>query len=57
MTRYYDLRKLLLVHVEREVFDSALMSGRRALDILGFQPHRACTLALRIRKHNGQQVG
>lgn len=55
VTHYYELCKLGLVHVERETFDSALMSGRSALELLGFQPHQARTLALRFRKHNVEQ--
>jgi glutathione-regulated potassium-efflux system ancillary protein KefC len=49
---YYELRKLGIEHVERETFDSALMSGRSVLELGGMQPHQARTLALRYRVHN-----
>ena len=56
VTHYYELRKLGVTLVERETFDSALMTGRSALALLGFQPHQARTLALRFRKHNIDQL-
>ena len=42
--------------IERETFDSALMSGRSALEALGFAPHQARNLALRFRRHNLEQL-
>ncbi len=48
---YYELRKLGVERVERETLDSALMSGRSVLELLGLQPHQARTLALRFRRH------
>ena len=42
--------------IERETLDSALMSGRSALEALGWEPHHARTLALRFRRHNVAQV-
>ena len=38
--------------IERETFDSALMSGRSVLEALGWEPHEARTLAMRFRRHN-----
>jgi len=38
--------------IERETFDSALMSARSVLEAMGWQPHAARTQALRFRKHN-----
>jgi glutathione-regulated potassium-efflux system ancillary protein KefC len=49
---YYDLRKLGVELIERETFESALLSGRSVLGLLGFQPHQARTMALRFRKHS-----
>lgn len=51
---YYELRKLGIEHVERETFESALLSGRSVLEQLGFEPHQARTLARRFRKHSGE---
>jgi len=48
---YHELRKLGIELIERETLDSALMSGRSVLELLGFQPHQARTLALRFRRH------
>jgi glutathione-regulated potassium-efflux system ancillary protein KefC len=53
---YYQLRDLGVTLIERETFDSALMSARSALEILGWQPHQARTLALRFRRHNIAQL-
>jgi glutathione-regulated potassium-efflux system ancillary protein KefC len=49
---YYALRNLGVQSIERETFDSALMSGRTVLESLGWQPHQARNLALRFRRHN-----
>jgi glutathione-regulated potassium-efflux system ancillary protein KefC len=53
---YFRLRELGITQVERETLDSALMSGRSALELLGWQPHHARTLALRFRRHNVDQL-
>ena len=42
--------------IERETLDSALMSARSVLELLGWQPHRARNLALRFRRHNVDQL-
>lgn len=52
VSHYYQLRNLGIEAVERETFDSALMSGRSALEVLGLERHQARTLALRFRRHN-----
>jgi glutathione-regulated potassium-efflux system ancillary protein KefC len=52
VTHYYELRKLGVELIERETLDSALMSGRSVLELLGFEPHQARTLALRFRQHS-----
>jgi glutathione-regulated potassium-efflux system ancillary protein KefC len=52
VTHYYGLRERGVAMIERETFDSALMSGRTVLELLGLQPHQARNLALRFRKHS-----
>jgi glutathione-regulated potassium-efflux system ancillary protein KefC len=42
--------------VERETLDAALMSGRSVLEQLGWQPHRARTVAMNFRKHSIDQL-
>ena len=51
VTHYYGLRKLGIEHIEREVLDASLMSGRRVLELMGWQPHTARNQALRFRQH------
>lgn len=53
---HYELHELGVTLIERETFDSALMSARSVLETMGFEPHRARTLALRFRKHNIEQM-
>ena len=53
---YFRLRELGVTSVERETLDAALMSGRTALELLGWQPHDARNLALRFRRHNVAQL-
>ncbi|HUG24947.1 glutathione-regulated potassium-efflux system protein KefC [Piscinibacter sp.] len=52
----YALRELGVQMIERETLDSALMSGRSVLETLGWEPHRARTLAMRFRRHTVQQL-
>lgn len=52
VTHYYGLRERGVTMIERETLDSALMSGRSVLELLGWQPHQARNLALRFRKHS-----
>mgnify|MGYP000081234791 FL=1 len=56
VSHYYQLRNLGVEAVERETLDSALMSGRSALELLGLERHQARTLALRFRQHNVAQL-
>jgi glutathione-regulated potassium-efflux system ancillary protein KefC len=49
---YARLRALGIVHVERETLDSALMSGRSVLELMGFERHTARTQAMRFRRHS-----
>jgi glutathione-regulated potassium-efflux system ancillary protein KefC len=53
---YYDLYELGVTLIERETLDSALMTARSALEMLGWQPHQARNLALRFRRHNVAQL-
>jgi glutathione-regulated potassium-efflux system ancillary protein KefC len=53
---YYRLHELGIRLIERETLDSALMSGRSTLEALGWQPHRARTLAMRFRQLNVAQL-
>ncbi len=53
---WYQLNERGVTQIERETFDSALMSGRSTLEALGFQRHQARNLALRFRRHNLEQL-
>ena len=53
---FYELYEQGVRLIERETFDSALMSARSALEQLGWQPHQARNLALRFRRHNVEQL-
>jgi glutathione-regulated potassium-efflux system ancillary protein KefC len=53
---YYELHELGVRLIERETLDSALMSARSTLELLGWQPHQARKLALRFRRHNIDQL-
>jgi glutathione-regulated potassium-efflux system ancillary protein KefC len=52
VSHYARLREVGVELIERETFDSALMSGRSVLEAMGWEPHAARTQALRFRKHN-----
>ncbi|MCE4554797.1 glutathione-regulated potassium-efflux system protein KefC [Pelomonas cellulosilytica] len=49
---YYQLHSLGVQHIERETFDSALMSARSVLELSGMEPHAARRQAMRFRRHN-----
>ena len=53
---YYRLRDLGVQFVERETFDSALMSARSVLELTGMEPHAARRQAMRFRRHNLEQI-
>jgi glutathione-regulated potassium-efflux system ancillary protein KefC len=53
---YYELYELGVRLIERETLDSALMTAREALELLGWQPHQARNLALRFRRLNIAQL-
>jgi len=52
VTHYNRLRELGLTLIERETLDSALMSARSVLELMGWHPHAARTQALRFRRHS-----
>ena len=52
VTHYYRLRELGVTLVERETLDSALMSARSVLELMGWQRHSARNQALRFRQHS-----
>ena len=49
---YYQLHEAGVRHIERETFDSALMSARSVLELTGMEPHAARRQAMRFRHHN-----
>ncbi len=52
----FALRELGISLIERETLDSALMSGRSVLELLGWEAHQARNLALRFRRHTVAQL-
>jgi glutathione-regulated potassium-efflux system ancillary protein KefC len=53
---YYRLRELGVTLIERETLDSALMSGRSVLELMGWQRHAARQQAMRFRAHTVEQL-
>ncbi len=51
VTHYYQLHKLGVTLIERETLDSALMSARSVLELMGWEPHAARNQAWRFRRH------
>ncbi len=51
-TQWNRLRDRGVRHIERELFESSLRSGRTVLELLGHPPHAARRLAMRFRQHN-----
>jgi glutathione-regulated potassium-efflux system ancillary protein KefC len=51
-SHWYELYKRGVEHIERETLDSALMSGRTVLELMGFERHAARNSALRFRQHS-----
>jgi glutathione-regulated potassium-efflux system ancillary protein KefC len=51
VSHYAQLRRLGVEWIERETLDASLMSGRRVLELMGWQPHGARNQALRFRQH------
>ncbi len=52
VTHWYGLHERGVQHIERETLDSALMSGRSVLELMGWEPHAARNQALRFRQHS-----
>jgi len=52
----YALRDRGVTLIERETLDSALMSGRSVLELLGWHPHHARQMAARFRRHSVAQL-
>jgi glutathione-regulated potassium-efflux system ancillary protein KefC len=52
VTHWFELRKRGIEGIEREVFDSALMAGRRTLEVLGVGPYEAQERAAKFRRQN-----
>jgi glutathione-regulated potassium-efflux system ancillary protein KefC len=53
---WYALRDRGVTLIERETLDSALMSGRSVLELMGWHPHHARQMAMRFRRHSVQQL-
>ena len=51
-THWYGLHARGVQHIERETLNSALMSGRTVLELMGWERHAARNQALRFRQHN-----
>jgi len=52
VVHWNELRDRGVVHIERELFEASVRSGRAALELLGQTPHEARRLAMRFRRHN-----
>jgi glutathione-regulated potassium-efflux system ancillary protein KefC len=53
---WYALRDRGVTLIERETLDSALMTGRSVLELMGWHPHHARQMAMRFRRHSVQQL-
>jgi glutathione-regulated potassium-efflux system ancillary protein KefC len=56
MTHYFALRERGVTLIERETFESALVSGRQTLEVLGVPPYEARERADGFRRHNISQL-
>ena len=52
VTHWLELRARGVAVIERETFESALVAGRRALELLGVHPHEARERGDHFRRHN-----
>jgi glutathione-regulated potassium-efflux system ancillary protein KefC len=52
VTHYYELYKLGITLIERETLDSALMSARSVLELMGWERDAARAKAVHFRKHS-----
>lgn len=53
---YFELSEQGVTCIERETLDSALMTGRSALEAMGWERHAARNLAMRFRRHTIEQL-
>ena len=56
VTHFLRLRQLGVTLIERETLDASLLSGRKVLELMGWQPHAARNQALRFRQHSIEQI-
>ncbi len=56
VTHWYGLHERGVQYIERETLDSALMSGRSVLELMGMEPHTARNAALRFRQHSVEML-
>lgn len=56
VTHWNRLRERGVTHVERELFESSVRSGRSVLEMLGHPPFEARSIAQRFRQHNIELV-
>jgi glutathione-regulated potassium-efflux system ancillary protein KefC len=52
VSHYYRLKEAGVQLIERETLDSALMSARSVLELMGWEPHAARHSAWRFRRHS-----
>jgi glutathione-regulated potassium-efflux system ancillary protein KefC len=52
ITHWIELRRRGVQVIERELFDSALVAGKRTLELLGVGAHEAHERAMSFRRHN-----
>ncbi|MPM99495.1 Glutathione-regulated potassium-efflux system protein KefC [bioreactor metagenome] len=52
VTHWNQLRDLGVEHVERELFESSLVSGRTVMELIGLPPEEATYVTERFREHN-----
>ncbi len=53
---YYQLRARGVTRIERETFESALLSSRSTLELLGHEPFEARNIAAQFKTHNLEQL-
>jgi glutathione-regulated potassium-efflux system ancillary protein KefC len=56
VTHWYSLHERGVQFIERETLDSALMSGRSVLELMGMERHTARNAALRFRQHSVEML-
>jgi glutathione-regulated potassium-efflux system ancillary protein KefC len=56
LTHYYQLRARGVTRIERETFESALLSSRSTLELLGHDLFEARNIAAKFKAHNLQTI-